>query len=57
MLMMKFDPDTNLYDHYIEGNSWGSCEDGSQGMGCGAQENFINCADIAIKANDSLKKI
>merc|ERR1712136_568365 len=34
--------------HYKAGNSWGSCGDGTQGMGCGAQETFINCADVAI---------
>jgi len=34
--------------HYKAGNSWGSCSDGTQGIGCGAQETFINCADVAI---------
>lgn len=32
----------------IKGNSWGVCEDGGQKMGCGAQETFVNCADVAI---------
>ncbi|KAF2886509.1 hypothetical protein ILUMI_19664, partial [Ignelater luminosus] len=33
---------------YKTGNSWGICEDGSGGLGCGPQEMFKNCADIAI---------
>ncbi|EDV95058.1 uncharacterized protein LOC6567559 [Drosophila grimshawi] len=33
---------------YTAGNNWGICEDGSGAMGCGAQENFVNCADISI---------
>ncbi|XP_060650170.1 uncharacterized protein LOC132787255 [Drosophila nasuta] len=33
---------------YTAGNNWGVCEDGSGAMGCGAQENFKNCADISI---------
>ncbi|CAL8120249.1 unnamed protein product [Orchesella dallaii] len=34
--------------HYKTGNSWGVCEDGSEGLGCGPQETFINCADVSI---------
>ncbi|XP_072763660.1 uncharacterized protein [Anoplolepis gracilipes] len=34
--------------HYRTGNFWGKCEDGSEGMGCGPQENYINCADVSI---------
>ncbi|KAK2706800.1 uncharacterized protein LOC136029395 isoform X1 [Artemia franciscana] len=34
--------------HYYTGNSWGECEDGTTGMGCGPQETFRNCADIGI---------
>merc|ERR1712212_450211 len=34
--------------HYYAGNSWGDCEDGSEGMGCGPQETFRSCADIGI---------
>ncbi|XP_046401951.1 uncharacterized protein LOC124167930 [Ischnura elegans] len=30
-------------------NSWGTCDDGSEGMGCGPQETWSNCADIAIE--------
>ncbi|XP_034487996.1 uncharacterized protein LOC117792115 [Drosophila innubila] len=33
---------------YTAGNNWGVCEDGSGAMGCGAQENFKNCADVSI---------
>ncbi|XP_060571961.1 uncharacterized protein LOC132730123 [Ruditapes philippinarum] len=32
---------------YNAGNNWG-CDDDDCGMGFGKQENFINCADIAI---------
>ncbi|XP_068152539.1 uncharacterized protein [Drosophila tropicalis] len=33
---------------YTAGNNWGVCEDGTGAMGCGAQETFVNCADISI---------
>ncbi|XP_055852301.1 uncharacterized protein LOC129916409 [Episyrphus balteatus] len=33
---------------YITANSWGICEDGSGALGCGPQEQFKNCADVAI---------
>ncbi len=33
------------------GNSWGECEDGTSGMGCGPQEIFRNCADVQITTN------
>ncbi|XP_013167702.1 PREDICTED: uncharacterized protein LOC106117803 [Papilio xuthus] len=33
---------------YIAGNNWGTCEDGSGAVGCGPQEEFRACADIAI---------
>ncbi|XP_019865998.1 uncharacterized protein LOC109595143 [Aethina tumida] len=34
--------------HYNTGNSWGTCEDGTGAIGCGPQETFRSCADIAI---------
>ncbi|CAH0551843.1 unnamed protein product [Brassicogethes aeneus] len=34
--------------HYHTGNSWGVCEDGSGADGCGPQEVFRSCSDIAI---------
>ncbi|XP_022916462.2 uncharacterized protein [Onthophagus taurus] len=34
--------------HYKSGNNWGQCDDGSYGQGCGYQETFRSCADIAI---------
>ncbi|ODM99783.1 hypothetical protein Ocin01_06883 [Orchesella cincta] len=34
--------------HYRVGNSVGECEDGAWRMGCGDQETFRACADIAI---------
>ncbi|XP_076637607.1 uncharacterized protein LOC143349881 [Colletes latitarsis] len=33
---------------YRAGNNWGDCGDGHFAMGCGAQETFKNCADVAI---------
>lgn len=33
---------------YHVGNSWGYCADGSGRLGCGPQENFRTCSDIAI---------
>ncbi|XP_044264472.1 uncharacterized protein LOC123011198 [Tribolium madens] len=34
--------------HYNCGNSWGQCDDGSFADGCGPQETFRSCADIAV---------
>lgn len=34
--------------HYKTGNSWGQCEDGTSGLGCGPQETFRTCTDISI---------
>ncbi|XP_023944729.2 uncharacterized protein LOC112050654 [Bicyclus anynana] len=34
---------------YIAGNNWGVCEDGTEAVGCGNQENFGACSDITIK--------
>ena len=37
----------------IAGNNWGRCSDGLYRVGCGPQETYINCADVAIvPAND-----
>ncbi|XP_012548192.1 uncharacterized protein LOC105842064 [Bombyx mori] len=33
---------------YIAGNNWGKCENGTESVGCGPQEEFRACADIAI---------
>lgn len=33
---------------YIAGNNWGTCADGTGKVGCGPQEEFRACADIAI---------
>ncbi|XP_071054013.1 uncharacterized protein [Onthophagus taurus] len=35
--------------HYVSGNNWGHCEDGSFAQGCGPQETFRSCADISIQ--------
>lgn len=33
---------------YIAGNNWGTCANGTGAVGCGPQEEFRACADIAI---------
>lgn len=33
---------------YVAGNNWGYCEDGTGALGCGPQEEFRACADVAI---------
>jgi len=37
---------------YRAGNSWGACSNGTQGIGCGPQEEFRACSDISIKTAD-----
>ncbi|KAH6926995.1 hypothetical protein HPB50_024974 [Hyalomma asiaticum] len=34
---------------YTAGNNWGKCANGSSAVGCGPQETFRGCADIAIE--------
>ncbi|XP_011050907.1 PREDICTED: uncharacterized protein LOC105143982 isoform X1 [Acromyrmex echinatior] len=34
--------------HYHTGNTWGTCQDGTQRVGCGPQETFRSCADVTI---------
>ncbi|OXA55745.1 hypothetical protein Fcan01_08630 [Folsomia candida] len=34
--------------HYLTGNSWGLCPNGTEQIGCGEQETFRGCADVAI---------
>ncbi|XP_051160757.1 uncharacterized protein LOC127281199 [Leptopilina boulardi] len=36
---------------YVAGNNWGNCENGTGAVGCGPQEEFRSCADIAIGDN------
>jgi hypothetical protein len=33
---------------YIAGNNWGVCPDGNGAVGCGPQEEFRACSDVAI---------
>jgi len=35
---------------YTAGNDWGTCENGTSSLGCGPQETFRACADIAIES-------
>ncbi|CAG0923912.1 unnamed protein product [Notodromas monacha] len=39
---------------YAAGNTWGMCDDGSESVGCGVQETFINCADVVVTSNAPL---
>ena len=34
---------------YIAGNNWGICKNGTGAVGCGPQEEFRACADVAIE--------
>ncbi|XP_047992371.1 uncharacterized protein LOC125231068 [Leguminivora glycinivorella] len=33
---------------YVAGNNWGTCNNGTSGLGCGNQEEFRACSDISI---------
>ncbi|KAK2587999.1 hypothetical protein KPH14_004075 [Odynerus spinipes] len=33
---------------YYTGNMWGTCENGTEAVGCGMPETFRNCADVSI---------
>ncbi|XP_001602613.1 uncharacterized protein LOC100118714 [Nasonia vitripennis] len=33
---------------YYTGNMWGTCDNGTEAVGCGKPETFRNCADISI---------
>ncbi|XP_068617830.1 uncharacterized protein [Battus philenor] len=33
---------------YVAGNNWGTCNNRTQGLGCGKQEEFRACSDITI---------
>ena len=37
-----------LFSYAVLGNSWGTDPDGTGCLGCGKQEQYYNCADIAI---------
>lgn len=32
----------------LPGNMWGTCTNGTEGLGCGRPETFRNCADVTI---------
>ena len=38
----------NLQWTYVTGNRWGTCSNGTQGLGCGPQETFRACSDIGV---------
>lgn len=33
---------------YVAGNNWGKCDDGTEKVGCGPQEQFRACSDVTI---------
>jgi hypothetical protein len=33
---------------YVAGNNWGVCKNGTGMLGCGPQEEFRACADVAV---------
>lgn len=35
---------------YVTGNNWGFCDDGTGMLGCGPQEEFRACADVAVSS-------
>jgi len=37
---------------YWAGNSWGRCDNGTESIGCGPQEEFRACADLAIHSSN-----
>lgn len=37
----------------VLGNMWGTCANGTEGLGCGYPETFRNCADIRIVSSSS----
>lgn len=39
---------------YTTGNNWGDCKNGTQGLGCGNQENFLACSDITITGSKTI---
>ncbi|XP_067672319.1 uncharacterized protein [Haliotis asinina] len=39
---------------YNAGNSWGTDSDGTSCIGCGNQEQFYGCADVAIGSDDAV---
>ena len=41
---------------YTAGNNWGVCDDGAQGPGCGPQETFRACADVAIRPAKAMEE-
>nr|XP_036229776.1 uncharacterized protein LOC106622051 [Bactrocera oleae]XP_036229778.1 uncharacterized protein LOC106622051 [Bactrocera oleae]XP_036229779.1 uncharacterized protein LOC106622051 [Bactrocera oleae]XP_036229780.1 uncharacterized protein LOC106622051 [Bactrocera oleae]XP_036229781.1 uncharacterized protein LOC106622051 [Bactrocera oleae] len=38
---------------YLAGNNWGICPDGNGALGCGPQEEFRACSDIAINDHEN----
>merc|ERR1712137_1357621 len=36
---------------YFARNTWGTCNNGTESVGCGNQETFVSCADISILTN------
>ncbi|XP_077538197.1 uncharacterized protein LOC144150219 [Haemaphysalis longicornis] len=41
--------------HWRSANNWGDCGDGTMALGCGPQETYRNCADVAIQQGFGLR--
>ncbi|KAI1301946.1 Protein pygopus [Halotydeus destructor] len=41
--------------HWRSGNNWGECADGTTKVGCGPQETYRNCADIAVSNDGGIR--
>ncbi|KAK8783831.1 hypothetical protein V5799_009809 [Amblyomma americanum] len=41
--------------HWRSANNWGDCGDGKMALGCGPQETYRNCADVAIVPSFGLR--
>lgn len=39
--------------HWRAANNWGTCDDGSEAIGCGHQEVYRNCADISVRRSSA----
>lgn len=39
--------------NYYTGNMWGTCDNGTEAVGCGKPETFKNCADVNIVTSSS----
>lgn len=43
------------YKYNDAANNWGICENGTEAIGCGPQETYRNCADIAVQHGSGIR--